>query len=143
MTQRVVGHCVAAMKHSGYAAALLDRPTLKEGDLERARLSSRTAFEASRHAIIVMGRSGIVPVEMPKSRSIALDQLDTEDTRELLDLLMRARDVAERVDRARGRCVGDHVPLEPGEPSGTDLAEDLWGLSARLHGEVFGPAGRE
>ncbi len=76
--------------------------------------------------------------------AIALDMLDTPDTRELLELLTRALVVAERVDAARGRSVGLDAPLGEDEPAGCDLAEAIGLIRLRVKEEVLGAGpGRE
>jgi hypothetical protein len=74
---------------------------------------------------------------------ISLEMLDTPDTRELLILLSRAQEVAERVDAARGRSLGANIRLVPGESRGTDLAESISEIALRVRTEVHGPKGRE
>lgn len=73
-----------------------------------------------------------------------LATLDTPDTRRLLDLLTEAQAVAERIDAARGHALPGDLPLQAGESRGTDLAESVSMLAARLRGEIFGVgSGRE
>jgi hypothetical protein len=74
-------------------------------------------------------------------QSLAL--LDTPDARELLALLEKAQEVAERVDASRGRALPETIPLLPGESRGTDLAESISELALRVRTEVHGAKGRE
>jgi hypothetical protein len=80
---------------------------------------------------------------MPPARPIPLEQLDTSDTRRLLDLLDQAQAVAERIDADRWRALSADVPLLPGESRGTDLAEAISEIALRVRTEVHGPSGRE
>lgn len=88
----------------------------------------------------VKAAADAVSFELPAPGSLILPlaQLDTPDTRELLAALEKALEIAERVDRARGRHIGDHLPLQSGESAGTDLAESISILTLRLRGEVRG-----
>jgi hypothetical protein len=79
----------------------------------------------------------------PPAAPIPLEQLDTPDTRHLLYLLEKAQEVAERIDAARGRALGESIELLPGESKGTDLAETISEIALRVRTEVHGPAGRE
>lgn len=71
-----------------------------------------------------------------------LATFDSPDARELLTILERAQEVAERVDAQRGRALPDDIPLQPGESRGADLAEEISYLCLRLRGEVSPPTGR-
>lgn len=73
---------------------------------------------------------------------IDIFQLNTPDTRELLALLEKAQEAAERVDAARGRSLDDSIPLSPGESRGTDLAEQVSYIALRVRGEVYGAKGK-
>jgi hypothetical protein len=71
----------------------------------------------------------------------ALDNLDTPDTRKLLDGLENLLATAERVDRARGNWMpekffGENAPEN--DTQGTDLADDLYTLIRRLRRDVHG-----
>jgi hypothetical protein len=70
-----------------------------------------------------------------------LDMLNTPDARCLLHVLEIAQRCAEPVDRQRGRYLSDDIPLLPGEPRGTDLAETISEISRRVRTEVYGPTG--
>jgi hypothetical protein len=99
-----------------------------------------------------------VPADVTQG-AILLHLLDTPDARELLDLLIRVQQVAERIDASRGRTMGeDYQPL-PGQPQrscaakaglagqgesrGVDLAESVSVLWQRVQTEIHGPSGRE
>jgi hypothetical protein len=70
-----------------------------------------------------------------------LDMLDTPDARILLRILELAQRCAEHVDGQRGRCLSEDIPLLPGEPRGTDLAETISEIRQRVRMEVYGPIG--
>ena len=70
-----------------------------------------------------------------------LDMLNTPDARALLHTLEIAQRHAEHVDRQRGRCLSDDIPLLFGEPRGTDLAETISEIRQRVRMEVYGPGG--
>lgn len=72
----------------------------------------------------------------------ALSTFGGADNRELLDLLERAQEVAERIDKARGFHVGDELPLMPGESRGTDLAESVSILALRVRREAEGASSK-
>jgi hypothetical protein len=74
--------------------------------------------------------------DLDVSRDVALEQLDTPDTRALLVALSAALPIAERIDAARGRS----LPEAMGGSAGTDLAEDIGLLIARLELEIHGPS---
>lgn len=78
-----------------------------------------------------------------QAAAIPLHQLDTADTRRLLELLEEAQSVAELIDAARGRVLPPHIPLQPGESRGTDLAESISYLALRVRTEIYGPADRQ
>ena len=65
------------------------------------------------------------------------------DNEALLVLLVQAQVVAERLDLRRGHVVGEHIPLQPGESRGTDLAETISEICARLRYEMHGPVGKD
>lgn len=82
-----------------------------------------------------------LPLKSPGTGSLDLSALSTfgsDDSRELLALLDRAQEVAERIDAARGYTVGDSIPLHPGESQGTDLAESVSLLALRVRREAEG-----
>ena len=110
-------------------------------DLESANSELFTAQETSQRLVSGVGVAAFahaLPPGLGTQASIPLEQLDTPDTRELLALLEHAQAVAERIDRARGRTVGEKLPLYPGESAGTDLAESVSLLALRVRGEVHG-----
>ena len=65
--------------------------------------------------------------------------------RRLLDLLREAQDAAEALDAERGNVIPERVELPPTEPRGTEYAELVGHIRARLAAEVEGPSsgGRE
>lgn len=71
-----------------------------------------------------------------------LAAMNSDDSRELLDLLERAQIVAERIDATRGRTVSGKIELQPGEARGTDLAETLSVITLRIRREVHGATGK-
>lgn len=113
---------------------------IKEEILAAAREADSAAQDAYL-GLLALGAE--VPVGAPKPQPIPLEKLDTPDSRELLDLLRRAQEVAERVDASRGRSLPDSFSLQPGESRGTDLAEKLSQIVLRVRLEVEGPQGRD
>jgi len=106
--------------------------------LERANDQFFPAQETTDRLIQGIGAASSAYALPSLEGALTLDQLDTPDTRELLSLLEEAQRVAERIDRARGRHVGDQIPLQPGESAGTDLAESISLLALRMRKEVHG-----
>jgi hypothetical protein len=72
-----------------------------------------------------------------------LAMLDTPEARELLAALAKVQALAEVVDAQRGRALPPDLPLQAGESRGTDYAETISMMAARLRTEIHGPAGRE
>lgn len=91
----------------------------------------------------LMARQAAGMAVAPSPVEIPLHQLNTQDTRDLLYMLECCQQIAERVDHQRGRVLPGGVPLAAGESRGTDLAEAVSLLVARLSREVYGPKGRE
>lgn len=106
-------------------------------DADRALTAARAELAA---AIDGMQSLGINAQKIPATEEIPIYLLNTADTRELLDLLIRAQEVAERLDSSRGRSLPECVPLGPGESRGTDIAESISYLRLRVQIEVHGPA---
>lgn len=86
----------------------------------------------------IVGELGLTVAKPHRMPEVDINQLDTPDTRALLAALENAQEIAERVDAARGRTVGNDFPLQPAESAGTDLAESIALLVLRLRNEVGG-----
>jgi hypothetical protein len=103
------------------------------------------AYEKSRrlYRLLLAAAPPDIEVADTPAAAIPLEQLDTPDTRHLLSLLEKAQEVAERIDAARGRSLGENIELLPGESKGTDLAEAISEIALRVRTEVHGPAGHD
>lgn len=132
-------------------AATVQALTLPGQPLERAGMATGLAEQAASaagHALAGLQRLGarlapVNPGASPAAVPVPLHLLDTPDTRRLLALLEEAQQVAERIDRERGRTVGEEMELPPGQSRGTDLAETISEIALRVRTEVHGPKGRE
>lgn len=147
MLDRAAVHIRAAQLAAARAGMLVARDAA--GATEQAAVAKE---EARRALVIVTSDLGATmpPIqpggEAGKEKTgldlAALATMDTPDARELLTLLEQAQAVAERVDASRGRTVAPHIVLMPGESQGTDLAESVSEIAARLRAEVFGRNGK-
>lgn len=137
---RVAGHCVTALKYLVAGRGLAKKTKTLPIEAEAALSTARKELG---EAISGLQAQGIRPEEMPEPEEIPLHLLGSPNNRRLLAILEEAQLAAERVDAERGRVLPDHVPLQPGESRGTDLAEAISYLRLRVSLEVHGPAGRE
>lgn len=108
-----------------------------------ARKAAYDALDATREGHRTLLQAGYRAEGVPAPKEIPLNRLDTADARDLLELLQRAQEIAERVDASRGRALPTTIPLQPGESYGTDLAESISYLVLRLNAEVNPPKGRD
>jgi len=98
---------------------------------------------------LLLAAGGNPPPEYAAGRRLAAEEnplrqlalASSPTARRLLDLLREAQAAAEELDRERGNVVGDHVELPPEEPRGTEYAELVGAVRARLAMEVEGPRG--
>lgn len=138
----------AQLTHDAAATARLMRQELPrtEGNKPAARtalVSSGHAWEAYQELLSL----GAAPAcKMPDGEPLnlaALTLLESPALRELLAALEKAQEIAERVDAERGHVLPKHIPLQPGESRGTDLAELIGEIAQRVRMEIEGPRGRE
>jgi len=86
------------------------------------------------------------PKEQSEPESYSLSDwnaLDTPNARALLEALERAQELAELVDAERGHSLPEHIPLQPGESRGCDIAEELSYINLRLRSEIHPRRGRD
>jgi len=133
-----------AMRHAG-SAPLRNL----EGEAGEAAKATVYRIGDALNAIIKAGGANplrkIKPISAPDPLALSsLAAMDTEEARELLDLLERAQTLADVVDRQRGRALSPDAELLPGESYGTDIAESISEVALRLRRQIHGAGvGRE
>jgi hypothetical protein len=129
----------AAGDATSYAGAMLAQGnTLAAKDhVAKARYGIRDL-----HAALVTAGAQALPPS-PDTGHLPLPTFPTADDRKLLDLLAQAQEIAERIDARNGHVLPAHIPLQPGESRGTDIAESVSNLREQLRAHVEGARGRD
>ncbi len=115
------------------------KPTLDAAEdmLSHAKDKQKGVVGALNRCGITSGKSNVRPKRAINEIAL-LSTIGSDDSRELLALLEKAQEVAERIDASRGFCVDEKMPLQQGESRGTDWAETLSYLTLRARREALG-----
>ncbi len=132
---QVAADRAALLAHSGDTQAAVHYAEESKQDANRALLVLCDKLGAA----VPPGR-GREPERM-RTRTFdltALATLDTNESRELLAALEMVQSFAEKVNYQRGHVFFDHIKTALNQSRGTNYAEDVSNLAARLRREIFG-----
>lgn len=139
---RVAVRAAEAQKAARIAQHLAT-PGADPEEVTQAAEYAALAAEAAGSALADLVDLGAARPNVKAPTPIPLEKLDTPDARALLAGLRDLLPVAERLDADRGRVLPEGVATGPSDSRGTDLADTLAALIARLATEVHGARGRE